>query len=339
MILIDALNVGAGANVLLSQLVGKLRGRQPIHVLRSSAENLEFESGWGRTSPLSRRRRRILRKAIDRHRPNTLLCFGNIPPDESYAGVRVVTYFHNAHLIRSLDRYRYKMIDHMRYYLLSRAVKSRCKFTNHWCVQTGFVSEAFAKFFKESSQRIELFPFFDLEQARDFRNHVKVKRNQFIYSSNGRPHKNHETLFDAWRLLTLPGRGNPRLLVTLNQKYPRAFDQLKRAQKDGANIVNLGEQTHSEILRYTAESEYAIFPSLLETVGLGIIEAAILGKGVLVSDLPFVNDIVVPQSTFDPLDAHDIASTVEKSLGSGSVKSKLIIKNRLDEFAEFLAAK
>ena len=58
-------------------------------------------------------------------------------------------------------------------------------------------------------------------------------------------------------------------------------------------VVNLGKISHDEVFEIYGRSKALLFPSLKESLGLPLIEANQLGLKVLVSNLPFANDILV----------------------------------------------
>ena len=59
---------------------------------------------------------------------------------------------------------------------------------------------------------------------------------------------------------------------------------------------------------------YLIYPSLNESFGLPLIEAAQLDLVIIASDLPYVNEIISNYYSFNPLDINDISLNVEKVL-------------------------
>ena len=61
-----------------------------------------------------------------------------------------------------------------------------------------------------------------------------------------------------------------------------------------------------------SELGYLIYPSLYESFGLPLIEAAQLDLVILASDLPYVNEIISSYYSFDPLDINDISLSIEK---------------------------
>ena len=78
-------------------------------------------------------------------------------------------------------------------------------------------------------------------------------------------------------------------------------------------VVNLGKISHDEVFEIYGRSKALLFPSLKESLGLPLIEANQLGLKVLVSNLPFANDILVNPITFDPKSSDSIATVITVS--------------------------
>ena len=104
MLLVDATNLSVGGGqTLLVYLLNALKDR-PHHALvstRTSLQGVQNLSTFEPVNPLSGKRQSLLESAIAQHQPETVLCFGNLPPKKKLSNVRTVTYFHNAHLIKT----------------------------------------------------------------------------------------------------------------------------------------------------------------------------------------------------------------------------------------------
>ena len=84
---------------------------------------------------------------------------------------------------------------------------------------------------------------------------------------------------------------------------------------------------------------YLIFPSVMESFGLPLIEATDSGMKVIASNLPFVHDVVVPSLVFEPMDKVSIADAVIKALTSPLQESKIVTRNEADQLINLLLAK
>jgi glycosyltransferase involved in cell wall biosynthesis len=109
----------------------------------------------------------------------------------------------------------------------------------------------------------------------------------------------------------------PGLCLTVDaQGYPELCDWIgQRKAAFGLNITNLGEVSKSAITKLYAESNALIFPSLLESFGLPLIEARQVGLPILAAELDYVRDLIDPEETFDPNSARSMARAVRRFLG------------------------
>jgi len=146
--------------------------------------------------------------------------------------------------------------------------------------------------------------------------HPQLKTFDFIYVASGEPHKNHQLLFDAWRLLAEAGL-RPSLAVTLDpDKYSSLCENLKHAQEnDDVAIENLGYLNGEDVNKLYQSASALIFPSKIESFGLPLLDAASYGLPILASELDYVRDLVTPVETFDPCSAMSIARAVKRFLG------------------------
>ncbi len=141
-----------------------------------------------------------------------------------------------------------------------------------------------------------------------------IKDLDFVYVATPDPHKNHLRLLRAWEILAEQGL-YPSLGLTLDADHPlwREVEAVNRHK--GTRIVRLEGSDGSARESFYERASALIFPSLLETLGLPLLEAANRGIPILASELDFVRDSVVPTETFDPLSAISIARAVRRRMG------------------------
>ena len=83
--------------------------------------------------------------------------------------------------------------------------------------------------------------------------------------------------------------------------------------------------------------EFAIYPSLVESFGLPLIEAANYNCKVIASDLPYVHEIIQPSLTFDPYLIESISNAILNAIDKDDLKeTKVLVENKLDNFIEFI---
>lgn len=152
-----------------------------------------------------------------------------------------------------------------------------------------------------------------------FRDHATPAPNEarawdFVYVSDGLPHKNHDRLLLAWELLARDGL-KPTLALTLGPRDQALMAKVNDlVARCGARIHNIGHVSHSEVLRLYAQAGALIFPSLGESFGLPLIEATDAALPILAPELDYVRDVCSPVETFDATSPVSIARAVKRHL-------------------------
>ncbi len=252
---------------------------------------------------------------------NNVIYFGNIPPINPFGKSRVL-YFHNTFYCQSsftlIKRLQFKYLFHKIY------IKLFLSNIDQVYTQTSYISDTFYNYFKVKSKLLPFFRNFDLEDYR-----LEILKFDFCYISLPSPAKNFENLFNALRILN-----NKQLKISIVLTVPfenhNLIDLISEFKNSYIQIFNVGIISHDEALKYMAKSKVIIFPSTLETFGLPLIEAAILNKVLIASDLPYVFEVVTPSKVFNPYDPKDISNCMQKSLKGIYPKSKMRIRNNIN---------
>lgn len=136
----------------------------------------------------------------------------------------------------------------------------------------------------------------------------------FFYPADSAPHKNHKTLFRAWNLL---GKQNvkPTLAITLDNSDTDLIEKVRIMREEGIQIVNLGRLNQREVVAAYRRSRALIFPSLIESFGMPLLEAKIQNIPILASELDYVHDVCDPAYTFNAYDHVSISRAVLRFLG------------------------
>jgi glycosyltransferase involved in cell wall biosynthesis len=145
---------------------------------------------------------------------------------------------------------------------------------------------------------------------------VEISEKKFIYVASGDAHKNHLRLLSAWELLAKEGL-YPKLLLTLNNEQDiKLLGEINEIKlRFPVKIDNLGALNHEQVIAAYKSADALIFPSLIESFGLPLIEASNANLPIIASESDFVRDLVAPVQTFDPLSVTSIARAVKRYLG------------------------
>ena len=327
MILIDATYVNVGGGIgLLRRLLGELRGRAEATILRD-VRVTDLDTAGFRVvdaAPSHWARRRFYR---DRAAGFTrVLCFGNVPPLRRLA-VPTATYFHNLLFCESFPGQRWR--ERVDLALKMAYIRHYADHSDWFLVQSANMTAALRSAVGEA--RIAELPFFASPPVVGHPAHAR-RWDQFAYVSEAHPHKNHATLLQAWRLLLARGL-RPGLHLTVTAAYPRIQAEIAELRRAGAEVVNHGFADPAPIY---ARCGYQVYPSLVESFGLGLLEAADAGCAVLAADRPYVHAVLRPHAVFDPLSAEALADLVAGCSGQPAPMSAGKVVDRLPELLAWL---
>ena len=160
--------------------------------------------------------------------------------------------------------------------------------------------------------------------------------DDYVYISTYVPGKGHDQLIEAWRLLHRKGV-DVKLHLTVPFDCADFNNKVRAAQKEGVKIVNHGIIPFDRVIDLYGQSKAIVYPSHNESLGLGIVEAITAGCDVSGSDLPFIHSICVPSGVFNPYSPNSIADAILKYERGGMVKSKLLIKNQINELIDLIS--
>lgn len=241
---------------------------------------------------------------------DVVLCFGNLPPLFQVSG-HVRVFLQNRYLFGRRDFAAFELRAYVRLLVERYWLYFRLKNTIQVYVQTAAMARELEV---EAGVRARVLPF--LPVATPFESRRELKRFDFIYVATGEPHKNHRNLVEAWKLLAKDGL-HPSLCLTLDQqKDHQLLNWVEvQANADCLRIENVGLRSRSDIDQHYLESGALIYPSILESFGLPLLEGAAAALPILASELDYVRDVCVPVQTFDPGSAVSIARAVKRHLG------------------------
>ena len=256
----------------------------------------------------------------------SVFCFSNVPPPISITQ-RVVIYFQNDLLLSSKN----SGLD-LRAQLIQAIKKTYISFLNKkkysWAVQTRLMKEKLMNSLRIESDKIEVYPFFD---ELNFGSKVYSKENSFLYVAGFGKHKNHKRLIVAFNQAANKSKAPITLKLTLPND---AFSSLTRHLTNTSpnlKLINLGELTKDQVLKSYQETRFLIYPSLKESFGLPLIEAAQLGVIVIASKLPFVSQVIKPSFSFNPYSEIDIAKVVLKAVNLKNTPKTIIkVQNKVN---------
>jgi glycosyltransferase involved in cell wall biosynthesis len=261
---------------------------------------------------------------VNKDKFNTVLCFANLPPTIRLQAT-VYTYFHNLLLIDQPTGYPLK--SKVKAKLKGIVISWNKKNTDYFIVQSENVKKSLINYLNFPENNVLVIPFYrPISISQDF----SSKKDEFIYISNGNPHKNHVTLLKAWEIMAEQFNRHIPLHLTITEEYPALLSLIEEYTSKGILIYNHGKVDVKELY---SKYKYTVYPSLIESFGLGIAEAIEADCEVIGADLPYMHAVIKPTATFNPVDPKNLAEVIMEVFKNQFTKkqSSLIIKNQIND--------
>jgi glycosyltransferase involved in cell wall biosynthesis len=246
---------------------------------------------------------------------DTILCFGNLPPLFRIKG-RGIVFLQNRYLVegRVLEGFLLRvklrlMIERLWLRLFNAHAET-------FIVQTKSMQQAATQALRRIVDVVALFPDSSGYQRRRIeKDRGRTAVYDFLYAATGEPHKNHLNLLEAWKLLASEGL-YPSLRLTVSESdYPGLSRIVEQAKADHKlNIHNVPATSHSDMQRLYDRSQALVYPSMVESFGLPLLEARQAGLSIIAAELDYVRDLVDPEESFDPQSPQSIARAIKRFL-------------------------
>lgn len=321
-LLVNASNVHQGGGlVLLHSLLGAIPDESPAIVWVDARmpvpARLARQTVVHRVPPtiLDRLRaeRMLARLATPQDR---VLCFGNLPP-LFRLDADVTVLLQNRYLLANCDLGGFTFHTRLRLWAERQWLMRRQRNAARYAVQTPTMKRL-AQAALGNGCDIRILPFVEAKGAD-----IPIPRagpampdHDFVYVASGEPHKNHRKLVEAWRMLAEAGL-RPGLILTLDRRtVPDLCGWIEeQAGLYDLRVTNLGPLGHDQVLQLYRQAGALIYPSVMESFGLPLLEAMRFGVPILAGELDYVRDVASPLQTFDPESPLSIARAVRRYLG------------------------
>lgn len=332
-VLLDAVYINnSGGKVLLDYLISEIEksGLNVYYLLDNRVKNNHpaIQSGnYEYLEASAFKRYKFYKKHT--HSFSTIFCFANVPPAIK-SGAKVYVYFHQLLFLDHYFRHPFSAAIKLRlkrWYIAS--VKSNC---DTWLVQTEHVKLRLAQGLRLNANKINILPFYpSLPKPVESRRH----KGSFLYVSSGARHKNQLALLKAAKAVHNSGYSF-KLGLTVSEEFPELRKQVNYLIGQGVPIENHGFVPREELSSLNAQYEYVIFPSLGESLGLGLLEGMEAGCNIIGSDLPYLHDICVPSAVFNPEVVNEIAASMMDALEGNLPKTINKVSNKIEDVLSIL---
>lgn len=155
-------------------------------------------------------------------------------------------------------------------------------------------------------------------------------RPYFLFVGNLKPHKNVGLVLEAMRLAAGPPSDTLLVIIGRRDGMRTRDDTLATmAAALGERVRFLGEVDEDALRRYVKNAAALVFPSLYEGFGLPPLEAMAAGTPAIVSRAASLPEVCGDAALYvDPTNAADLASAMQRVLGSAELREDLARRGR-----------
>ena len=176
--------------------------------------------------------------------------------------------------------------------VLSKNIFSSLRKVSKVIVQTNWMKDALVQKAKVKSEHIEV-------QTPDITmNNIGVYRPNnneeliFFYPATSFRYKNHITALRAMKYAVDRGLDNYKVIFTIKKEENRYTEELFNfAYENKINVDFHGQIPRNEVFEMYTKS-VLLFPSMVESFGMPLLEARLTGSPILASNCPFCNEIL-----------------------------------------------
>lgn len=330
-ILIDALRINVGGGLmLLNYLVASLlrRGTDFVLLKDHRCPGLENEDRIGCIhvmAPGNKSRKKFYLEQGNDFR--SVFCFGNVPPPVRL-NTRVYTYYHNVSFLQVPKDYslKWRLLSHLKRLYLKRFAS----YSDVWIAQTSHTASLLDQRLVRGKRPVRILPFYKIPEK--LKAPVDTPRTDYVYIGEYTNAKGQQYLLEAWEMLAAEGFRKTLHFTVTDPEFSRIIEE---AARRGVPVVNHGHVDFDSVINLYKRSKATVYPSLNESLGLGIVEACEAGCDVIGVDLPYMHSVCSPSVTFKSCDTRSIADAV-KSYESDPKNTHIKIHDMIDNLIDLL---
>ncbi len=164
-------------------------------------------------------------------------------------------------------------------------------------VQIPFIKRGFVKKYGHPEDKVYvLFPDVYVQVPQDNEKDEELRRSPyFIYPATGASYKQHRTIVNAVEVAKkkYPEVANKiRVLFTLDKDSNKVLCEYIKAKGCENNFEFIGRVEYNDLMRLVKNTSALLFPSIIETLGLPLIEAATMEKAVVAANEDYAKEVL-----------------------------------------------
>lgn len=277
------------------------------------------------------KQRSIFYKKISKKLTSSI-CLANIPPPIKLKS-KVFIYFHNDLFLspnKAGSLLSVMILSIKKLYIYLKKSENYA-----WVVQTQLMKNKLSSKLLISKKNIHVLPIFEKKTNKY---NSKKNKNTFLYVCSKAKHKNLKRLIDAFNIIQNKHNIDLYLNLTIDDEKYFIEKVFKKNKNPRLKIINNGILNSTELKSLYSKSEFLIYPSLIESLGLPLIEAINCDCKVISADLPYVHEVIIPSLIFNPYSVISIANSIDNAINNKNLKkSKLVIINKIDKFIDLIS--
>lgn len=267
---------------------------------------------------------------------DSIFCFANVPPPINIPFTDIYIFFQNA-LLLEYRGMNYSLIEGIKFFFKRQYIKFKSRKNYIWIVQTAEIKRTLVEKMGINPKMVNAMPFFRDNIYTKANHQLPQNINRILYVADGVNQKNHYILLKAWEIICNTTDLKLELNLTIPEKFTKLCEYICRLNKNGCIIINNGFCNTSELKNLYSRCNYFIFPSLSESFGLPLIEAASAGCEIIASDLPYVYEVVKPLRIFNPKNVVSIVDAIKYVMQNSDERgTEIRIVNEIDNIFKLI---
>lgn len=260
------------------------------------------------------------------------ICLANVPPPIKM-NCDTIIYFHNDLILK--PRFSQSIISYMSFSLKKIYIRITNNNTYKWIVQTDLMKRKLSKNLNIENNNIIVYPVF---KKFSVKKSIKKIDNSFLYVCSSSPHKNLKRLIRAFNIIKNKNSKTLYLDLTINDEKYFKKEVLAKNTNKNLIITNHSNLNESSLNKMYQKSEFLIYPSIIESFGLPLVESLEFKCKIVASNLPYVHELVDPSIVFNPFSVTNIAESIDNIIENDNIAySKIKIQNKIDKFIELIS--